>query len=388
MTKNITLKKDQVYKRLKGQIESGALQGGEKLPREQELSIQLNVSTITLRAALQRLAEERLIERIHGRGTFVCANPLTSSKPEKIMIIHDVDNSIAAMWRHIVPSLTSIAYSANYEVIITTNEALEMFSNQDIRQSVIDDNIIGIIAILSSFKGNEKIIDKIKVAEVPVVIPGGNYSDSAVTGFASIIINEKNAWEAAIIHLSEQGFTRIGVLGLRTSLSPLRHSSEADTRRLVEENGMYTDNMMIKEIAFNFSDIQKAIQELMALSQPPDAILCYSDFMAVHAYRALKILGLKIPDDIAVMGICGYPDAQRLTPSLTTIDFEYAEIARMAFEMILEPDRWYDPVSKKGKLRAKQFKLQARQSTKQQQTKEVSQYRNYSQLSFNNVQVV
>ena len=93
----------------------------------------------------------------------------------------------------------------------------------------------------------------------------------------------------------------------------------------------------------------------------PSAILCYSDFAAIYVYDALKEMGLKIPEDVAVMGTCGYPDARLLSPPLSTIDYEYSKFADMAIEMLQEPEKWFS--QEKGKLREKAFKIRKRKST-------------------------
>jgi DNA-binding LacI/PurR family transcriptional regulator len=73
-------------------------------------------------------------------------------------------------------------------------------------------------------------------------------------------------------------------------------------------------------------------------------------------------MGLKIPEDVAVMGTCGYPDARLLSPPLSTVDYEYSKFAEMAVEMLNEPEKWFS--NGKGKLRLKPFKLRKRKSTK------------------------
>ncbi len=387
MNSSVQLKKDQIYLKLRGLIDTGAFAAGSKLPSEVNLAKQLAVSRITLRAAMKQLKTDGYINQTRGRGTFISAGATEHIKSNgTIMVIHGQASGIEETWRYITPLISRLAHQRNYEILITTDEALVMFSDQDIKNSVIADNIVGIIAVMNNFKGHEPIIKKMKVAGVPVIIAHAKVGDSAVTGYPSIVSNEKNSWEAAIIHLSEQGFRRVAVLGLKTANFPFRSNGEADTLRLIKENGMFSDENLIKKITINYSETETAIKELMTLPQPPDVILCYSDFFAVHTYRVLKKLGLKIPDDVAVMGICGYPDAQRLTPSLSTIDFEYAEIARMAVEMVLESDHWYDPVTGKGKLRAKQFRLKAQQSTKRTVNKEVIKDKRSTELSFEHLQ--
>lgn len=65
---------DFVYKQLLDNIKAGVWKSGDKLPTENELCKELNVSRVTIRAALQRLKSLGLVESQHGRGTFVCHN--------------------------------------------------------------------------------------------------------------------------------------------------------------------------------------------------------------------------------------------------------------------------------------------------------------------------
>jgi len=84
-----------------------------------------------------------------------------------------------------------------------------------------------------------------------------------------------------------------------------------------------------------------------------------------------------IPEDIAVMGICGFPDAKLLSPPLSTIDYNYSVTAAMAIEMIIEPKKWFVTKSGKGKRRMNPFKLKTRKSTRKPNPKEVTIDRAY-----------
>jgi DNA-binding LacI/PurR family transcriptional regulator len=63
------------------------------------------------------------------------------------------------------------------------------------------------------------------------------------------------------------------------------------------------------------------------------------------------------------MGICGFPDARLLNPPLSTIDYGYAELGRMAVEMLEAPEQWFDQLTGKGQQRMKPYKLIRRKST-------------------------
>ena len=76
--------------------------------------------------------------------------------------------------------------------------------------------------------------------------------------------------------------------------------------------------------------------ELMALDNPPDAIFCANDLMAVGCYDALRKLGLSVPDDVAVVGFDDREIARSMHPPLTTLVLPQYEMGRVAAEMLLD----------------------------------------------------
>ncbi|MBA5776190.1 LacI family DNA-binding transcriptional regulator [Stappia sp. F7233] len=80
-------------------------------------------------------------------------------------------------------------------------------------------------------------------------------------------------------------------------------------------------------------------RELMSLSGPPDAIFCANDMMAMGCYDALRELGLRIPEDVAVVGFDDREIAQFMRPPLTTLLLPFREMGAIAAEMLIEKAR-------------------------------------------------
>ena len=76
--------------------------------------------------------------------------------------------------------------------------------------------------------------------------------------------------------------------------------------------------------------------ELMALDNPPDAIFCANDMMAVGCFDALKQLGAIIPDDVAVIGFDDRNIAQYMHPPLSTLVLPLYEMGRTAAELLID----------------------------------------------------
>ena len=89
----------------------------------------------------------------------------------------------------------------------------------------------------------------------------------------------------------------------------------------------------------------------MAVSPPPTAIFCANDLMAVGCYEALRELGLRIPDDVAVMGYDDREIAEQLHPPLTTVLLPHFEMGSIAAEWLIE-------AAGGGGARARQIKVE------------------------------
>jgi len=78
-----------------------------------------------------------------------------------------------------------------------------------------------------------------------------------------------------------------------------------------------------------------SMQRLLALSQPPTAVFAHNDVLAMGAISALCHAGLKVPQDISVVGYDDIINSAYLNPPLTTVRFPIAEMGRAAGKMIL-----------------------------------------------------
>lgn len=357
------LKKDTIYNYLKKEIISGRLHSGKQLPRETELAKSLGVGKITLRDSLARLEDEGYIKRIHGKGTFVYPENAKSKATSTIMVLHGTDSGFEAPWHYLVPEISHYASEKQFKSFITTDAAMNIFSESDIHGFVKTNNVIGVAIAGNGFNGTEPIISRMKAAGVPVVIAHGRLTDTENTGFASICVEEKNAWEDAIAYLAGLGHRRIGIIGSSRSRSQFRSNTFERNMELLGKYGAVPDPGLVLTADMDKKQLQDAVETLFRNPQKPTAILCFSDFFAVYVYDALKQMKLRIPEDVAVMGICGYSDARLLNPPLSTIDYGYMELARMAVEMLEKPEPWFDPLTGKGRQRIKPYKLVKRAST-------------------------
>jgi LacI family transcriptional regulator len=136
-------------------------------------------------------------------------------------------------------------------------------------------------------------------------------------------------------HLVSLGHIRIGHLAgqptISTGVLRLRGYHEA-----LAAAGLPADPDLLVESGFVEEGGDQAMDRLLSLKNPPTAIFAVTDMTAVGAYGAMRRAGLRIPQDIAVVGYNDIPLAGRLIPGLTTVHVPIHEFGRVAAGMLLE----------------------------------------------------
>jgi LacI family transcriptional regulator len=94
----------------------------------------------------------------------------------------------------------------------------------------------------------------------------------------------------------------------------------------------------VREGNWQFSAGYAETHVLLDMPDPPTAIFCQNDRMAVGCYEAVKERGLRIPDDVSVVGYDDEEVARHLSPLLTTLVLPHREMGRWAVEAILSGD--------------------------------------------------
>jgi DNA-binding LacI/PurR family transcriptional regulator len=168
--------------------------------------------------------------------------------------------------------------------------------------------------------------------DVPIVLLGERHFGAPRD---HVVIDNVAAARLATTHLLSLGRRRIAAIGLPdddTSHLRLRGFSEA----LAEAGQPVDPQCVIPVRPFRRAGGAQAMRHLLSLQQPPDAVFCYNDLLALGAIRALHEAGWHIPDDVAVTGWDDLEEGSFTTPSLTTISPDKAQIGRLAVSLLLD----------------------------------------------------
>lgn len=154
-------------------------------------------------------------------------------------------------------------------------------------------------------------------------------------GFDAVVIdNMKGAYQATT-HLIEQGHRRIGcILGLPNS--QLTIDRLAGYRRALKDAGVPFDKTLLRQGDYTAPTGLAAAHQLLELPEPPTAIFAYNDLMALGAIQAINERGLRVPDNVAMIGFDGIALTEHTCPPLSTVEQPIPEMSRLALTMLLD----------------------------------------------------
>ncbi|MGI8448497.1 MAG: LacI family DNA-binding transcriptional regulator, partial [Streptosporangiaceae bacterium] len=137
-------------------------------------------------------------------------------------------------------------------------------------------------------------------------------------------------------HLIELGRRRISIVGGPEHLWSSR-ALLAGYRAALEAAGLDTPGDLVRRDHFCAEGGRRQARELLALPQPPTAIVAGNDAQAFGVLQALGERGLRAPEDLSVVGFDDVPVASWATPALTTVRQPLAAMAATAFRMLRAP---------------------------------------------------
>ena len=150
-------------------------------------------------------------------------------------------------------------------------------------------------------------------------------------------------------HLAGLGHTRIAhIHGPRLFRSA--HERMFGFRRGLAEFGLELAGDLTIEAGYTFQSGQHAANNLLSMKEKPTAIFTGNDEMAIGVYTAARNAGLRIPEDLSIVGFDDTPMASRISPGLTTVRLPIRDMGREAAEAILRL------VSEKGNKENKSFR--------------------------------
>ena len=174
-------------------------------------------------------------------------------------------------------------------------------------------------------------IELLQKANTPFVVLNRQLDQSDV---CFVSADYYSATKEAIYHLFKLGHRRIALMGQR-ALGKLHKDRIASYQEAFLEANLPTDQCLIVSAGTAPGDGSQKMKQLLALPDPPTAVIAIHDPLAIECLQTVTDAGLRVPEDVAIIGSDNIRESQATKPPLTTIHPPLAEIGRQAVEGLL-----------------------------------------------------
>ena len=172
---------------------------------------------------------------------------------------------------------------------------------------------------------------------VPCVVVTNSASNLGFENLSSVGTDDETAAQFAVDHLFSLGHRHIGILGGMMAISSAAFSRYEGCIKAFSGHGMEFDESHQYEAArFSISEGYYAMGRLLDKMPEVTAVFAMSDVMAVGAIRAIRDRGLRVPEDISIIGFDGIDIGNYMIPRLTTIRQDREKIASRSVEILLK----------------------------------------------------
>jgi DNA-binding LacI/PurR family transcriptional regulator len=243
------------------------------------------------------------------------------------VIVPNLDSVLSLMVR----GIDEVALEAGYTVMVCqSNESFgrEIVNTRRLLESLVDGFIISVSSESKSFEHFKKIQER----NIPLVV--FDRITPALVAPSVRIDNEDGGFQATE-HLIEQGYKRIAVLAGPKNLG-VSNSRLDGYLNALKKHKIKIEQELIIHCDFNQDYAFFATQELLAMKKRPDAIFTISDRMAIGAMLAIKKKGLKMPEDIGLVGFNNEPVVSLVTPAISSVEQPSFELGRAAAKLFIE----------------------------------------------------
>lgn len=244
----------------------------------------------------------------------------------------------------VIDGIQNSSHKHGYDLLILQTK--ELYREFNDYESVLKSQRFAGAIFLSSITSNQlEIITQKLTYRLPVVLCS-EYIEEADVPF--VCIDDVASMRRATQYALSIGRKRIAFLNSSSTQSYSRRR-ERGFREVMKENNMeINEDYVIHLSSVTYNLAYSNCIHLLTLPTPPDIILCVSDVFGVAAINAAKKIGLRVPEDVAVIGFDNIDLSTMVSPTLTTIDQPTYLLGYQASELLLE--KIYNPNTPNKKL--------------------------------------
>ncbi len=332
----------QIFEELQSAIVTGRYESGQRIPTEAELGLRYQTSRITVARALRDLEQAGYLVRRRGVGSFVSQTPVERGTLFGLLVPRPSRGVFASICDEIVHQSESNGYglllaggmTPGRDVILSK---VEQFCEQAIARKVAGVFFGALEVPPEQMSINVQITDRLQKAGIPVVLLDRDIYDYPMRSPFDLVGSDSRSAERVITsHLLGMGLRRVHFLAPDYTASTIS-ARIAGYQDALRTYGIDPDPAWVNR--WDASD-RTYVATLMKNSRA-EAFVCVNDRLAESFMLNLAVLGIRVPEDVRIVGFDDSELTSHLPVGLTTMRQPTRYIGKMAVKVML--DRVADP---------------------------------------------
>ena len=237
------------------------------------------------------------------------------------------------LFSEMIQSIQHLVSKTRYQLVV---DYMDENANEVIRviQLCREKKPMGVLFLGGNKDNFARDFDKI---DVPCVLVTNTAADLHFPNLSSVATDDAEAAHCAIETMVALGHRKFAIIGGDRSVSDTSRLRYEGCRHAFDEHGIdFDDTLNYRGVRFSCEDGYRATKELLAGGREFTAMFAVADVMAMGAIRALWEAGLRVPEDVSVMGVDGLPLGSYLIPQLSTVRQSACRMAMRSVEILLD----------------------------------------------------
>lgn len=325
------------------QIRSGALEAGAALPSENRLASMMSLARSTVRQALAGLEQDGLVKRIHGKGTFVCeASPIRVSQTQDLFALI-LPETETAFYPALQRSFELAAAELHNQVVVC-NSHNDVDKQASAIMQLIDLRVAGVAIVPTTVTATPAFhIRQLQRHGIPVVC----CSRSVPATRAPLLgIPFEAVGRLAGERIRLAGHRRVGFVS--TSRSTATAAYEQGLQKALGKSIQVESFVSSSTRPTNYTQVAAEcnawLDRVYTGGRGPTAIFCGFDSLAESMYMLLVQRGLRVPQDVSLVGFGGTRRGGGLSAHLSSVTIDEVGMGRQAIELLAHMRRGALPI--------------------------------------------
>jgi len=310
-------------------IASNQFQSHARIPSESELAGALDVSSITVRKALSDLVNEGIIYRVRGKGSFVTDKKSIVPNSDSRLVVFVISGTeiYDSSYMQIIKGMQSCLTQHDYRLVIEFVQN-NVEQEHELMLEIMDLDYAGLLIYSADPNKAKPYLKTLKGRGKPFVMLDRFPSGMPVN---CVLCNNQDGAYEAIEYLLKLGHTRIGFAAYDYHLS-----SEVDRyhgyRNALLDAGIEPDDTLVYlQKGLDYEELSRRVRR-----KELTALFCVNDRKALEAIDQLTLHGIRIPEEVSVMGFDDFEGSLFAKVPLSTVRQEFETLGNESAKLLLE----------------------------------------------------